>query len=495
MKVLSALSAILLAAAAVTRGEDALTIARDGKSDYVIVLPAQARPVEKTAAGELREYLAQVSGAKLPILPDTKTPANVPRIVLGAGKLTRELLPDFDPAALAPDAIVIKTVGRDLVLAGHPRRGTLYAVFTFLEDTVGVRWWSSSETHLPKLPTLTVPRLDVAYAPKLTDRATRYRELSDGCFRSHEGIDEPERRRMGVFAARLKLNGHDHWPIPAEYGGPDELVGWVHTFFQIEGLLPPAKYFKDHPQWYSLIDGKRHYRRGQLCLTNKEMLAEMIRVVSERLRKHPGATMISVSQNDWHGNCQCEKCRAVDEKEGYAGRVADPLRQRRGGWHRAGVSRHQGGNARLPVHSQAAQVRPAAAQRGGAAVHHRVLLLAAAGRGPAERAVPPGYRGLEPRRPAAFDLELREELGRLPGPAPQLSRAGPQPAILRQAQRHRRLPSRATPFAGWATSSAFAPGFWLTSSGTPMPTRRNSPTNSCAVTTARRAPIWLSIST
>jgi hypothetical protein len=307
---------ILLASTGFATTGGPLTISRDGTSEYVIVLPAEPTPVERTAARELQEHLTKVTGATLPITSDKEVAAGVPRFVIGNGPLTRSLLPDCDPDALPPDAIRIKTTGRDIVLAGHPRRGALYAVYSFLEDTVGVRWWTATETYCPELPTLTIPQLDIAYAPKVTDRAARYRELSHGCFRPRDDISEEERRRMGVFSARLRLNGHDHWAIPPEYGGPDELVGWVHTFFQIEGLLPPAKYFDDHPEWYSLIDGSRQHRRGQLCLTNQQMLAEMIRVVSERLREHPGATMISVSQNDWHGNCQCDQCRAIDEREG-----------------------------------------------------------------------------------------------------------------------------------------------------------------------------------
>jgi len=26
--------------------------------------------------------------------------------------------------------------------------------------------------------------------------------------------------------------------------------------------------------------------------------------------------MISISQNDWHGYCECEKCKTLDEQEG-----------------------------------------------------------------------------------------------------------------------------------------------------------------------------------
>lgn len=304
----------LLAVAALADQE--LTLARDGKSDYTIVIPDTATPVERTAARELSEYLAKVTGAALPIAFEADSLDNQPRIVVGDGHLTRKLLPEFNPALLSPDAIVIKSAGRDLVLAGHRRRGSLDAVYTFLEDTVGVRWWTADETSIPERSTLVVPRLDIAYAPKVADRAVRYLQLSDGCFTNHSLVTEDEQRAMGIFSARMRLNGHDHYSIPEEYGGPNGLIGWVHTFYQINGLLPVEKYFDEHPDWYSLVKGERRKERSQLCLTNGEMRREVVRVVNERIRANPGATMISVSQNDWDGHCECEACRAIDEREG-----------------------------------------------------------------------------------------------------------------------------------------------------------------------------------
>jgi len=310
-----------------------LVLSRDGKSDYVIVLPRQASAVEQTGGRELQEHLVQVTGATLPIVSADKAPSDRPRIILGDGHATRQLLPGFDATELRPDAIVIRTVGRDLILAGHVRRGTLYAVFTFLEDAVGVRWWTSNEVHIPHRPTLFIPDLDVQYAPKLIDRSTRYLQLSHGCFLPRDGISEDARRRMGVFSARLRLNGHDHWAIPGEYGGPNTLLGWVHTFYDINPLLPPAEYFEQHPEWYGLINGKRTHERAQLCLTSDEMRIELTRNAIERLRRASNPTIISISQNDNQGNCQCEKCQAVEEKEGspaglmirFANRVAEDI--------------------------------------------------------------------------------------------------------------------------------------------------------------------------
>ncbi len=162
----SGAAAMFILAAAAPAAAAELNLSLDGKSDYAIVLPGEATPVERTAAGELQAYLAEITGATLPIIKESEAAQTAARIVLGDSPLTRKLLPAVDPASLAPDGIVIRTVGRDLVLVGHPRRGTLYAVYTFLEDTLGVRWWTQTETRIPKRPTLAIPRSTSRMPPR-----------------------------------------------------------------------------------------------------------------------------------------------------------------------------------------------------------------------------------------------------------------------------------------------------------------------------------------
>ena len=87
----------------------------------------------------------------------------------------------------------------------------------------------------------------------------------------------------------------------------------MHTFYP---LIPPEKYFAAHPEWFSEIKGKRTTEHAQLCLTNEEMRKELVKNLKERLRNNPAATIASVSQNDWHGNCQCPKCAAIEKEEG-----------------------------------------------------------------------------------------------------------------------------------------------------------------------------------
>ena len=272
-----------------------LLLSKDGKTDYVIVLPAEPTAVERTAAKELKQHLDTVTGAEFTVVQETDADAMKPQIFVGHAARLKKLLPDLDVAKIPYDGIVIKTVGKNLILVGHPQRGTLYAVNAFLEDTIGVRWWTSTESFIPQKPTLRIPEQNVEYAPKLIYREAYYMDAFDG-----------------VFASRMKCNGNMVRTTP-EYGGHHRFFHFVHSFFP---LLPPDKYFNDHPDWYSEIDGKRKHEHAQLCLTNDNMRAELTKNALKGLRKNPDAKFISISQNDWYGCCTCAKCKAIDDEEG-----------------------------------------------------------------------------------------------------------------------------------------------------------------------------------
>ena len=64
-------------------------------------------------------------------------------------------------------------------MTGHEQRGTLYAVNTFLEEVLGVRWWTSTEQTVPVHKTLQLDSLDISYAPKLIYREAFYKDAFD----------------------------------------------------------------------------------------------------------------------------------------------------------------------------------------------------------------------------------------------------------------------------------------------------------------------------
>ncbi len=271
--------------------DDTLTIAEKGVAKAVIVIAEDAGEPEQHAAAELADFLQQITGAKLEIVHPPV--AGRPRLLVGP-KAAKLAVPDFSTDGLGADGIIIRSVGNDLILAGGYPRGTLYAVYTFLEDELGCRWWSSTESTIPKKSMLNVGKLDVRYVPVLEYREPYWFDAFDG-----------------DWAVRNKSNGHRP-RLDEKRGGKHTYEGFVHTFNR---LIPPDKYFKDHPEWFSEINGKRTQKRAQLCLTNEEMRKELIKNLKVRLRANPAATIASVSQNDWRGNCQCSRCAAIEKEE------------------------------------------------------------------------------------------------------------------------------------------------------------------------------------
>ncbi len=272
-------------------------LARNGEAQYVIVVDEDATDPEHTAAYELRNHLNAVTGADFSIVSGTSSEAQErPRLFVGGG--ARFLAAVQDAPALGNDGIRILSDSSDIYFGGDLPRGPLYAVYTFLEDEIGIRWWTPAESYIPRISTLTVAPQDIAYTPPIHMRETLYLNTLDP-----------------VFAARSRLNGHLH-DIPAFYGGHKRIIGWCHTFFPI---LPPEQYFEDHPEWYTYTEGRR-VDWGQLCLTNEAMREQFIQNAVEWVRGDPEAGIISISQNDGGRRigrpCQCDACQAVVAEEG-----------------------------------------------------------------------------------------------------------------------------------------------------------------------------------
>jgi hypothetical protein len=125
-----------------------------------------------------------------------------------------------------------------------------------------------------------------------------------------------------VFALRQKNNGQNQKMTP-ELGGHNTILGFVHTF---DKLLPPEKYFKAHPEWYSdpnngglpctAASAMPAPQTSQLCLTNTAARLELTKNALAWIRENPDAGMISISQNDNENRCKAPPDLAIEEREG-----------------------------------------------------------------------------------------------------------------------------------------------------------------------------------
>ena len=277
------LIAMLAALSVLPAAGAGLTLVRGGQSSYSIVIPAGATACERLAAGELQKFLGEMSGVRLPVAREAGQTARL------SIRIRTVSQPGLDPEGFA-----LKTSGRDLLIEGGGPRGTLYGAYTLL-DKLGCRWYAHDLTVIPRRATVIVPELDETVKPGF-----EYREVF---IKEAQGKD---------WAARNRLNGH-FTALDESRGGKVVYYPWCHSF---AALVPPAKYFQSHPEYYSLIGGRRRAVRGQLCLSNPEVLRIATETALGWIREHPEATFLSISQNDGEGWCECENCRRIETEEG-----------------------------------------------------------------------------------------------------------------------------------------------------------------------------------
>ena len=269
-----------------------LILAEAGKSDYRIVLSAEGSPSERHAATELQYFLKEISGAELLIATDEDT-LTAHEILIGNNRHVQELRVRTNWDGLGGDGFIMRTTGDHLILAGSKSRGSLYAVYNFLEDVLGCRWFAPDGSRIPKQSRIAIKPQNVRQIPELEFRAVGWPPVSDA-----------------DWAARNKVNAGAS--LDEEHGGALEVKGGGHSFF---ALLPPDLYFKEHPEYYAELNGRRTHQKAQLCLSNPDVIRLAGEGVKQWIRESPNTKRVAVGQGDWGGWCECPNCQAIDERE------------------------------------------------------------------------------------------------------------------------------------------------------------------------------------
>lgn len=268
-----------------------------------IVVPDNAIPAETYAAEEFRDHYRLASGITLPIVQ--KTDRVDRHIFIGAGASMRSCEVGFSTDQFKPEELRIVIRDDNIAIAGGRPRGTLYGVYAFLENYLGVRFLTPDHTFVPPVGQgRLIGPVDYSYNPPLMFRYS----------------DEAGPEFDPAFSTRIRFNEHD---FGDPYGGRSDVTLMNHTFCEV---MPTTKYGKEHPEYYSLIDGKRksqvevEWYQTQLCLTNPDVLRIITDDVLQKLRDNPKLKSISVGQNDSLINesnfCQCPKCQAINDREG-----------------------------------------------------------------------------------------------------------------------------------------------------------------------------------
>ena len=273
---------LLLFLAAMVSAAD-LIIAEKGKSAYSIVIPAGADIWTIQSADLLSEGIFRSTGAKLPII---REPAHkgTPAIFLGDVKALGA------KPALKIAEHRIEARNKNIFLYGsNTRYGKSNSIYAkeqgnYIAAAEFLRQFCGAEMLYPgkKYEGLSVLKKGKITIPE------KYR------FAKVPAVSFNIGRHHGLFYDMF--NGHFRAPWYRQYGG--------HSYV---AAVPVKKYFKQHPEYFALLKGKRSDNRyNHLCISNPEVQKLIKENVAENLRQ--GYPMVQLSQSDGFRPCECDKC-------------------------------------------------------------------------------------------------------------------------------------------------------------------------------------------
>lgn len=302
---------------ALKRSARSLTLIDSGKSGYAIVIGANAAPAERFAAEELASHLKQMSGVKLPIVTDEgKLPSLA--IIVGQNRYVMDNLLGVvvDWAQLGKEGCLLRTTGDRLIIAGGYPRGTLYGVYTLLEDYLGCRWFTPDTTVVPKRTTITLPPLNKTVQP-----AFEYRDI---VIFSGDGHNPWWTQNFDpAFVARTRANGrwveinYRHTAkkesdsrVGEGYGGHFRIPHYGHN---LSSLVTAKDHAASHPEYFALKkDGTRASEGDlELCLTHPDVARIASDTMRGWMRAEPEADMFFIGQSDSPNSCRCDRCMAA----------------------------------------------------------------------------------------------------------------------------------------------------------------------------------------
>ncbi|HEY5914937.1 MAG TPA: alpha-glucuronidase family glycosyl hydrolase [Verrucomicrobiae bacterium] len=247
-------------------------LVKDGKPGAAIILDAKTGELTRYAATELQDYIAKLSGVRLPIVVGgnpAERPAAESLILLGRNGPNRLpaglVMPE--PDSLKAEGFVLKTFvqnGRPaVVVSGKEDAGTLYGAYELLER-LGITFRLTGDIVPARTNSLALPELDVKKEPAFPRRGFLHTAVYDNLTM----YSWPDYEQLLNQMCRMKCNYLQFWwfsytPwLKFSYRGETKALGDVsfkesgyHTWAfggfgtrTIEDVSIGREHFKDRPR-------------------------------------------------------------------------------------------------------------------------------------------------------------------------------------------------------------------------------------------------------
>jgi len=308
-------------------GQTQVAIFENGEYMADVVLPESVGGVEKFAVEELVYHFKKAFGKEPEIVGEDKFADSRRSFHIFVGATRTATAAGLPVGKLAGEEHVVKTVGNGLYLFGGDgdttydevfryndsgdswdvaMRGTLYAVYDFLENEMGVKWLWPGETGevVPKRAALKVGGIYRRAREPLESRFFHGKKC-----KVKTGFTSDE-------AAERFYHGQRKFLLRQRHGTKRKFAA-NHSF-----QTWWKQYGKEHPEYFNMLpNGKRMpHRAPQLCTMCVSEPGVWNRRVDEwcewwkkaAKERHPPYPWVNCCDNDGTALCTCPRCRSWD---------------------------------------------------------------------------------------------------------------------------------------------------------------------------------------
>lgn len=270
---------------------ESITLAHGGRAAATIVIAADASQMAQKGAAELQEDVRKICGVELPIHRDGRAVAGT-GLYIGRCQPTQET--DFPDQKLNPEAYAITVRGGSVYFNGRYPTPTFFAVASFIEDDLGVKWFAPGElwTYIPQ-GTAGELAVEVNSRVSVPDVSPR------------------------IWSGNGWFEDWKNWNLRNK-AVQSEVVQRRNFQNNMYRIFPPSQYARTHPEYYPLIDGKRWIPASDAaahwwpCISNPEVVRLTVAYANHYFDTHPDQDSFSLGMDDIDQMCGCDKCRAMD---------------------------------------------------------------------------------------------------------------------------------------------------------------------------------------
>ena len=299
-------------------------LVKGGKTDYKLVIPAEAGESQAVATNEFVHLFKKATNINMEIVMDDQVTdaSNGKYISLGRTTLLEKSGINTDYSKLTQDGHKIVTKGDDIYLCGGAETGTVFAVYTFMNLTFNYATYTYNTMVIDEKVDQKLLNYDVTDIPDFKTRA----HSSDVTVYDSKDYDE------NMLAWRLGYRGKEatrgmYYMRVHEVTGDPTSASSASTNAR---RWFPEKIYKDlennpenyHPKWFSTNGGE------QLCFSahgDEKEYELMLQTAFEKVawtleyynpKRAPDQNIMTLTHEDNMQYCTCAKCYEISSYYG-----------------------------------------------------------------------------------------------------------------------------------------------------------------------------------